>query len=421
MDDNQTILVKKADGSFIHVPLSELGKKPRETESTLGGKVPMPAVAVKVAPMVELAKEREVVEAPKSALVTPPRVIKLTEQVMPAKAVKILEPEIHDLTSPLEEPAPAIHPAMPLLSQGRENQVESIIKALSFKVPVQNGNRLRTIIQLFLKDIRGENETLEILTRKELEGGVGLSASQAEEVINKSEESNSVATEATKTPVILSEAKDPLKPNTRDSSLPLRMTPKFDPKESMRLEKEIPDIIRKFPIMKPVTVAPKAAPASVSTPVLPPKVAPVSMSSVAQKIAPVVMPKVPLSEMPLADFKFNSDRLKTTMHDVTKPPLEITPADEIRYFSLTDFRRLAPNPADGALKLKQKFLNLKDESVILFFAALEAWRSSPLYRDYLTAVSQSLSKRTPLARSGDKLMIQLPEIVALVEMEKEFG
>ena len=65
-------------------------------------------------------------------------------------------------------------------------------------------------------------------------------------------------------------------------------------------------------------------------------------------------------------------------------------------------------------------MNLKEESILLFFEAVSAWRVSPLYRDYLAAVSESLVKRVQLARAPDKLRIQLPEISALVEMERDF-
>ena len=392
MDIEPTILVKKADGTFIHVPLSQLGKK----------KAPVPATApvVKVVPSPAnspLGRGRgglaNVIE-PTPALRPPP-----------PGGESVVTP---DLTSPLDEPAPTMHPAMPLLSQGRESQVESIVKSLSFKVPVENGNRLRTIIQLFLKDIRGERETLEVLTRRELDGGVGLSASQAEEVINKAEETNNSAI----TPPVI---------------------PKFDPKENMRLEKEVPAVIKKFPVvaMPKTTVIPRiprlggvglkaggglgidwqtASNVGQPTPTPPKR----GLEPTGQTMKPA------MATMPQPEFKINSTQTKTTMTDVKPVSFGGTPVDEIRNFSLTDFRRIAASPADAAARLRQKFTNLKDESIILFFQALEAWRGSSLYREYLAAVAESLAKRTPLTKAVDKQKIQLTEIAALVEMEKDF-
>ena len=332
------ILVKKSDGSFVHVPLSELDKKP----------APKPPVApVRVAKLPEQS-------------ISPVRRAVGVNMADGPKATKLPEPVKHDLSSPLEEPAPAIHPAMPLRSSGREDQIESIMKSLSFKVPVGNVSRFRTVIQLFLKDIRGERETIEILTRKEIEGGVGLSEGQAEEAVQKAKQKN------VSTP-----------------------PPKFDPRESIRLEQEVPALIRAMPSMQKL------------------------------KAIPVVPQKMPIPAAPKTEFKISSERVKTTMSDV-KTPFEYAPVDEIRYFSLTDFRRIAGNPTDAAARLKQKFMNLREESILLFFEALEAWRSSPLYLDYLSSVSESLSKRTPLARSQDKLKIQSPEIAAILMMEKDF-
>ena len=344
MDDKQTILVKKADGSFIHVPLSELNKK----------------------------KE-------------PVRVAKLTEQILPPKVVKPSGPAKHDLTSPLEEPAPSIHPALPLLSAGREKQVEEVIKSLSFKVPAGNSNRFRTIIQLFLKDIRDEKETIEVLMRKELEGGVGLSEGQADEVVQKSKQNNVSAS-----------------------------TPKFDPRESIRLEQEVPAIIGKSLAPKIPVISTGAKRSGVISFTNGKRDSSTALG-MTTKSAPSSVP-VPVSS---PEFKISADHLKTTMSDV-KTPQEYAPVDEIRYFTLTDFRRIAGNPTDAASRLKQKFMNLRDESILLFFEALEAWRTSPLYRDYLTSVSEALARRIPLVHSGDKQKIQLPEIAALLEMEKDF-
>lgn len=394
MDDKQTILVKKADGSFKHVPLSTLNKKNESKTATPEAKV-APKSAAAVAPKHRAAHVARVKSGD----------LKLAGQITPTKPTKLPEPIKHDLASPLEEPAPANNPAMPLVSQGRENQIESIVKSLSFKVPVENGNRLRTIIQLFLKDIRGERETMEILTRRELEGGVELSVGQAEEVIKKSEKSNLTATATSVIPV--KTGIHNREQTSVDSGSRYGMTTKFDPKENVRLEKEVPDIIRKFP-----------APAA--TVILNGVKDPLTLKTGDSSLPLRMTVKSTPPPLPSTEFKINSDRAKTTMSDV-KAPLEVTPTDELRYFSLVDFRRLAGNPDDAAARLKQKFINLKDESIVLFFAAIDAWRASPLYRDYLVAVSESLMKRTPLARSGDKLKIQLPEIVALLEMEKDFG
>ena len=54
------------------------------------------------------------------------------------------------------------------------------------------------------------------------------------------------------------------------------------------------------------------------------------------------------------------------MHDVKTKPTSLSPLDEIQYFSLIDLRRLSSKPAEAVARLKQKFINLKDESFVLF-------------------------------------------------------
>jgi hypothetical protein len=92
---------------------------------------------------------------------------------------------------------------------------------------------------------------------------------------------------------------------------------------------------------------------------------------------------------------------------------------EFQYFTLTDFRRLSDSPTEAASRLWQKFINLKEESIILYFEAINDWHESPLYREYLETVCAAIAKKQKLASViGDKSKIQMAEIQALVEMEK---
>ena len=49
----------------------------------------------------------------------------------------------------------------PLISENRASQVNAIMKQITFPVPSQFENRLRSIIQLYLKNIKGREETEE--------------------------------------------------------------------------------------------------------------------------------------------------------------------------------------------------------------------------------------------------------------------
>jgi len=70
--------------------------------------------------------------------------------------------------------------------------------------------------------------------------------------------------------------------------------------------------------------------------------------------------------------------------------------------------------------LKQKFFNLKEESFLLYLQALEAWQHSPLYKEYLQKICDSLNQGVPLkeiTRKEDGLKEE--EIKFLIKMEKE--
>jgi hypothetical protein len=100
----------------------------------------------------------------------------------------------------------------------------------------------------------------------------------------------------------------------------------------------------------------------------------------------------------------------------------VGPVEEIRSYTLPEFRRLSANPMEAIARFKQKFLNLREESFLLFTNALSAWRESPLYMSYINKVVESLNKKVAiqslLTNSGD---MQIKEMEALLQMEKELN
>jgi len=121
-------------------------------------------------------------------------------------------------------------------------------------------------------------------------------------------------------------------------------------------------------------------------------------------------------------FKLNSatNKVKTMAHDISVPSVSMGPLEELAALTVTDFRRLSNHPKDAATQLSQKISNLKDESIILYFQAIESWRQSPLYQQYSNALIKSLADNQELGLLlTDKKNIQLPELTALVELEKQ--
>ncbi len=96
------------------------------------------------------------------------------------------------------------------------------------------------------------------------------------------------------------------------------------------------------------------------------------------------------------------------------------PVDEIKYFSLIDFRRLASDPNEAASRLRQKFIALKDESYLLYLDALNAWHTSPLFCEYVENLAVALTSHQTLnsVLGADKENIQMSEVQAIINMEK---
>ena len=119
-------------------------------------------------------------------------------------------------------------------------------------------------------------------------------------------------------------------------------------------------------------------------------------------------------------FKLNAEpKAKVVIHDVAPRPKIYSAVEEIHYVTLIDFRRLATTPAEAGARLQQKFVNLREESMLLFLDGWEAWKQSPLYREYVSTVSGYLARGSKLETlTADKTKLQPNEIAALVSMER---
>lgn len=303
----------------------------------------------------------------------------------------------NDTQSLLTEKLAKLSSDQPLTSQSRENQVEKIVKQLGFTVTPDNQNRLRSIIQLRLKDIRDRELTKGTLLRPILQGGLGLLPSQAEQVLKLTDQ--------------ITGGPRPLP--RRDKQAPAKTG-----QELMIEPEELPEVYREPPV-----------PAK-STPFNSFKRGRLASESAKQFLSP--LRPISATGEPAKDGQMESKELKLKlgsqksirpiMRDIVpavKLTQEMGPIQDIQTMSLLDFRRLSANPVEAASRLKQKFQNLKDESYLLYLDGLKAWRQSPLFNGYMTAVESSLIARKPLsAVTTDKSQIQPAEINALVDMEK---
>lgn len=393
-DNNQTILVKKADGTFVRMALSDIKKpnvvKPEPVQAStpvappsISATTPSPKLTTTVTPppkpkIVQTIIKSAPVPSPKNTVPKPVTSPKMTS----ADAISLLEEtDLHHSSAPT------------VASATREDEVEKIFSSLGFSVLPVFANRLRSVIQQRLKGIRGETETRELVLKPTTDGGLGLSEGQADILEQKCSAmviKNSSGNISNIKPLKTKELRDKVLQKFSEADLPANITP-----------------FNGF----------VHAPASTNLPKTLPLTPPV-------KATPAVKVELPKQLKPRAEsFKISTEsKPRPVMQDVTASPREMGPIEEVRYFRLLDLRRLASKPEEAVGRLKQKFINLKEESIVLFIDAMEAWHQCPLYVEYVQMVSRAFSSRTKLVGSEiGKDNITVNEIKLLVEMEKELG
>lgn len=386
----QFILVKKADGTFERRSLDEI-KKMKAGATSTPVQVAQPVTAIAVAPVIS-ATITKTPEVPKAIERTAAPAVK------PAAMVKPMTKD--DSKSLLEEGLPKSTTSAPLISVPRDAQADEIIKKVSFTVASSALNRLRTLIQLRIKDIRSTEQTKETLLRAEKDGGVGLTSEQAREILNllPNEE-------------MLIPHEDYL-PSTTSPLNSFRSAPTAKPEP-----------------VKIVPSAPMSAPVNVPAPK--PMITPFKPMMPAQPMKPAAPAPTPADKQKVIDtfvknnpeesfFKLAADlKPKPMMQDIVTKNTPMGPTDEIRFFTLTDFRRLSGNPEEAAMRFKQKFVNLRDESILLYLDAVSGWKNSPLYIEYVTTATAALSKKMRLGSESDLKKISIPEMKAIINMERQ--
>ncbi len=406
MNDDLTILVKKKDGSFERKKLSELGVLPIDKiddleENKIDNEnlpVKKEAVVPPINKVVVKPVEKKAVRVPnKKASEAKSRIDESSESNTGVVEEKVESKKIEknktenvlnetkkndiknakDFGSLLEEKLDSLEiKNASKLSDDRQNQVDKIIARLSFNVSNDYINRLRSIIQLYLKEVRTKDQTKETVLRSIKDGGLGITSIQAGELINLTDKQRDFtlpAVESENEPVLY-------KANTPAVSTPFNSFLSDPKKQKLEKEKKINDILK------------------------------------------------PNKKNTNEPFKLNNSsvlRAKKTVVDIAPPTKNdrvYGPIEEIANFSLLDLHRLSPDFGESVGRFKQKFVNLKEESIILFFKAKNAWKKSPLYKNYMSSVLNALSKQANLKDClAENNGININEVENIVLMEKELN
>lgn len=383
------ITIKKPDGTFAKVSLSEFKKMQAEKKQS------------------QMQKTASVA-SPAATSVMNKTTVHIKSDASPAGGMrpdKKLNRD--DARSPLEEKIPAKSMA-PLISAKREKQVDEVLQKIGFSVAPDLLGRLKSLVLARLKDIKTEEDIKETLSRPVKNGGLGLNNNQVDTLIKCSREvlhiETSVSNVSKNNDVPVLKGKNNMALMVEPPELPM-VIPNLPLPKSVK--GELPSSAR-IGDFKTKTTTPVAAPQSVVVK------KPVSNDIVARLISES------MANEPI--FKIsNNQPLKQSMHDISAPAeVEMGPVEEFKSVSLEEFRRLSSNPVEAAKRLHQKMSNLQEESFVWYLDGIHAYHRSPLYKEYMAAVTQSLAERKTLANVlNAKNGIKLTEVIALIEMEED--
>lgn len=325
-----------------------------------------------------------------------------------------------------EELPPHPDPATPRVSTPRHNEVAAVLDGLTFAPPQDLENRLRTVVQLRLKDVRSEDETRAILARPLDDGGFNLGQKQIDEIIERCDKvmmpdaaaaaSSRVERHGPQTNIEKKSHVTPLKQIKKLPSPPPMHPPgSFLPQKIGEEHVAVATPNNAFVHDRKSEVRSQISDFGHRTSANPDR-----GSDIRHPTSDINRPSA-LAQP--EEFKLNSSKssAKAIMHDVVAKPAEFGPIEEIRYVTLTDFRRLSHNPVEAAARLKQKFVNLYSESILLYLDAWDAWRQSPLFGQYIQYINNHLTAGTALKGAQGAQEVQPAEINAIVQMEKELS
>jgi hypothetical protein len=356
------VFVKKSNGQFTSMPLTQLKKKTSGTSEVVA--VPSKALSPVSAPLL-LSNESPVSKQSPS---------------LPSKKISA-----EDFSSPLEE---ELEPGSKITTSQKsfaDTHVVHVLSSLSFSVPADYENRLRTVVQLCIKQVRTDDQTREVCQRSLKEGGLGLDSKQTEDIVR-------FCHEELKT-----------------------MHPEFGV--------NLPATVTPFNTFKHAIKTPTT---SLRSSVSSAKNTAISPTPEVQKKNRERMNNAAVSRL---DEDRNASILRSAsaghrplMNDITYKPLAIGPIEEIRMITLSDVRQLAPVTGDALARFGQKFINLKNESVLLFFEAREAYHKGVLFEEYTSLLWQSLIEHQSLENIvHDSQGWKLNELEELVRVEKNLG
>lgn len=278
--------------------------------------------------------------------------------------------------------------------------VDEVMQDLTVPIAPNLQMNARTLIDSYIRGVRDKHHVHELAVRDTASGGLGLSDADAARIIVLIEDT----LEGHHRKLKKAQKAKPKKSITRE----IDHSPV---KKGMELTTTVPvdhvfeDMARaKVAAKKEVVEKPskKSAPASIP-------------DHVSKKLEAHY-------EMPVQKLVRTPSR-SNTMQDMHAPVVEsasMGPVEEMKQFTLVDFRRLSNDPVRAVEKFAEKLNGWKEESYLLYLEARQAWFESPLYKEFqnvmISALNGQKSLQEHMREHGQKDQIHLKEFNAMVEL-----
>lgn len=296
--------------------------------------------------------------------------------------------------------------------------VEDIVKQsrLNFTDPLAAG-KFRQVMKTYLRGSRDKLATTDALTKASELGGVALTHDSAERVLiiasnflKKNLTSHAIAPAKIKLPT---EKSFSLQTEEYDLASSLLQQGKLKKPVSLDPSHELMPLTPTAP-SKSISVTP--SPQTVSKRVLKNVIASKKIDKQGLRHVAAAIP--PITSLP------KSSTGKVRMDDIRYTVRALSPVEELRFFTLTNFRRLDPDPVKGVEKIKAKMELLGNENYSKKIEAIVAWHESPLNKLYVAVCRRSLDENVPVASilereiKKDKNFIQPQELSAIISLNR---
>jgi hypothetical protein len=215
--------------------------------------------------------------------------------------------------------------------------------------------RFERALDARLRDVRDAYETRALLERPVAQGGLGLVGAELSRAMEAIERTAADA-QAT-APARVTRRSSPVR--TGEDASP-RFTPLTDKKESL-----------------PPPITPRLSPQSIQTPV----------------------------------------GAKPRMDDVKAPSRLSGPLEELQTISLVAFRRLARDPNEAVMKIKDKIDLAEEHGYEKKIQAIQAWRSSPVHALYLSLSQEAMASGSSVARVAEARQVAGQETLTALELK----